>query len=65
MLAWAQSMIWKGLQPVVKLSKTVYEKGVTLSKTLMRNIEDQLERNPLLPKWDILIRPANPVNSFP
>lgn len=65
MLAWAQSMTWKGLQPVVKLSKTVYEKGVTLSKTLMRNIEDQLERNPLLPKWDILIRPANPVNSLP
>jgi len=65
MLAWAQSMTWKGQQPVVKLSKTVYEKGVTLSKTLMRKIEDQLERNPLLPKWDILIRPANSVKSLP
>jgi len=65
MLAWAKSMTWKGLPPVVELSKQVYEKGVTLSKTLMRKIEEQLERNPLLPKWDILIQPANPVNSFP
>jgi len=65
MLAWAKSMTWKGVQPVVELSKMVYEKGVTLSKTLMREIEDQLERNPLLPKWDILILPANSVNSFP
>ncbi len=65
MLAWAKSMTWKGLPPVVKLSKQVYEKGVSLSKTLMHIIEEQPERNPLLPKYDILIRPANPVNSFP
>jgi len=25
----------------------------------MRAIEARLERNPILPKWDILIRPAN------
>ncbi|WP_373425515.1 hypothetical protein [Chroococcidiopsis cubana] len=25
----------------------------------MRSIEQRLERNPLLPKWDILIRPAS------
>jgi hypothetical protein len=24
----------------------------------MREVEARLERNPLLPKWDILIRPA-------
>jgi hypothetical protein len=24
----------------------------------MKDIENRLERNPLLPKWDILIRPA-------
>lgn len=65
MLAWAKSMTWKGVQPVVKLSKQVYEKGVTLSKTLMQEIEAQLERNPALPKWDILIRPACLVSSFP
>ena len=58
MLAWAKSMTWKGIQPVVKLSRTVYQKGVSLSKKAMREIEARLERNPSLPKWDILIRPA-------
>lgn len=58
MLGWAGSMTWKGLHPVVELSRTAYRKGVTLSKRAMREVEARLERNPLLPKWDILIRPA-------
>ena len=58
MLEWAKSMTWKGIQPVVKLSGAVYQKGVSLSKKAMREIEARLERNPFLPKWDILIRPA-------
>lgn len=64
MLAWAKSMTWKGVQPVVTLSKEVYKKGITLSRTRMQNIEQKLERNPLLPKWDILIQPEKLVNSF-
>ena len=59
MLEWAKSMTWKGIQPMVNLSKTVYHKGISLSKSAMRAIEARLERNPILPKWDILIRPAN------
>jgi hypothetical protein len=58
MLAWAKSMTWKGMHPVVTLSKVVYQKGITLSKKLMQEFDGQLERNPLLPKWDILIRPG-------
>jgi Rhodopirellula transposase DDE domain len=58
LLEWAQSMTWKGLKPVVELSRKVYAKGVTLSKTAMQAVEARLERNPLLPKWDILIHPA-------
>ena len=58
MLEWAKSMTWKGIHPVVKLSGAVYQKGVSLSKKAMREIETRLERNPFLPKWDILIRPA-------
>jgi hypothetical protein len=58
MLEWAKSMTWKGLHPVVKLSRRVYRKGISLSKKAMRPIEARLERNPRLPKWDILIRPA-------
>lgn len=56
MLGWAKSMTWKGLHPVVTLTHQIYEKGVSLSKQAMQSIEARLERNPLLPKWDILIR---------
>ncbi len=58
MVRWAQSMTWKGIKPIVILSETVYEKGVSLSKQAMKSIEARLLRNPLLPKWDVLIRPA-------
>ena len=58
LLEWARSMTWKGLHPVVKLSRTIYRKGISLSKKAMRQVEARLERHPLLPKWDILIRPA-------
>ena len=58
MLQWARKMTWKGLHPLVELSRKVYQKGVSLSKAAMRAVEARLERNPLLPKWDILIRPA-------
>jgi hypothetical protein len=57
MLGWAKSMTWKGIHPIVKLSSEVYEKGVSLTKKAMRNIEARLIRNPALPKWDILIEP--------
>jgi hypothetical protein len=59
MLQWAQSMTWKGLHPIVGLNQTVYAKGISLSKTAMREIESRLERHPNLPKWDILIRPTD------
>src|SRR5205807_9584174 len=58
MLEWAKRMTWKGVQPIVKLSREVYAKGVSLSKAAMRAVEARLERNPLLPKWDILIHPV-------
>lgn len=58
LLEWAQSMTWKGLHPIVKVSKKIYKKGISLTTKAMREIEMRLERNPLLPKWDILIRPA-------
>jgi len=58
MLAWASSMTWKGLHPIVKLSKSIYEKGISLAKKAMKAIESRLHRNPDLPKWDILIRPV-------
>ena len=59
MLEWAKSMTWKGLHPIVELSRKVYQKGIALSKKAMQAIESRLERHPELPKWDILIRPAS------
>jgi hypothetical protein len=53
MLEWAKSMTWKGVHPVVELSGTVYQKGITVVKDAMQSVESRLERNPLLPKWDI------------
>ena len=58
MLGWAKTMTWKGLAPVVELTRKSYQKGIRLTKAAMKKIEARLERNPLLPKWDILIRPA-------
>jgi hypothetical protein len=58
MVEWAKSMTWKGIHPMVALSRKVYQKGVTLSKRAMRAVEARLERHPELPYWDILIRPA-------
>jgi hypothetical protein len=60
MLAWAQSMTWKGRSPVVELNHKEYLRGVTLNKKTMCPVECRLERLPELPKWDILIWPAAP-----
>jgi hypothetical protein len=59
MLEWAKSMTWKGMHPIVELSRKVSQKAVTLSKKAMREVEARLERHPELPKWDILIHPAS------
>ncbi len=58
MLGWAEKMTWKGIQPVVELSRKVYEKGISLGKRAMQAVEARLERHPELPKYDILINPA-------
>ncbi|WP_146138381.1 ISAzo13-like element transposase-related protein [Chamaesiphon polymorphus] len=57
MLAWAQSMTGKGVKPIVYLSLVTYTTGISLSKSEMKVVEQYLERNPELPKWDILICP--------
>jgi hypothetical protein len=59
MLEWAKSMTWKGLHPVVELSRQVYNKGIRLGKAAMEAVEARLKRDPKLPKYDILINPAS------
>ncbi|PSB02913.1 hypothetical protein C7B69_26665 [filamentous cyanobacterium Phorm 46] len=45
------------IHPILTLSKTIYQKGISLTKKAMKRVESRLQRNPLLPKWDILIQP--------
>jgi Rhodopirellula transposase DDE domain len=59
MLEWAKQMTWKGLHPVVELSRQVYHKGISLGKAAMEAVEARLQRDPQLPKYDILIEPAS------
>ena len=58
MRGWAKKMPWKGLHPVVALSRKVYDKGISLGKAAMQAVEARLKRDPQLPKYDILINPA-------
>jgi transposase len=43
-LQFAQTMTWKGNNPVVKLMNQTYEKGVSLTKKAMDEIETQIKR---------------------
>jgi transposase len=56
-LNWAGSMTWKGMKPVVHLLEKVYQKGVNVSKDLMKHIEQRLKRSTSLPTWDVMIEP--------
>lgn len=57
MLRWAGSMTWNGLHPLIKTTQKAYQKGIALGKAAMRSVEQYIQRNPLLPKWDLLICP--------
>lgn len=61
-LAYAKTMTWKGLQPVVELVTTTYKTGVKLTKEAMNQVEKQLRRQPGLEKWFVDIYP--PLNAW-
>jgi hypothetical protein len=42
MLEWAKSMTWKGIHPIVELSRQAYKKGISLSKEAMQAVEARL-----------------------
>jgi hypothetical protein len=56
-LAWAKTMTWRGVAPIVHLLDHAYETGVTLTKSAFRPIADRLERSEMLPKWSLMIHP--------
>ena len=56
-LAYARTMTWKGMQPVVELVTTTYKTGVKLTKQAMNQVENQIQRQPGLEKWFVDIYP--------
>ena len=56
-IAWAKTMTWKGISPIVRILDKAFETGATVAKKAFRVFQDRLERNPLLPKWDVVINP--------
>jgi hypothetical protein len=57
-LAWAGTMTWRGVAPIVRLLDRAYETGVRLTRSAFRPIADRLERSLTLPKWSLVIQPA-------
>jgi transposase len=62
-LNFARTLSRKGQHPVVQLVDKIYEKGVRLSQTAMKALEERLERLPELGKWFVTIRPLSPPSS--
>jgi len=56
-LGFAATMTWKGRRPQVAVVTTTYERGVTLTKEAMTDVETRLSRHATLGKWFIDIHP--------
>ena len=54
-LHFAETLTFKGKQPVVKLIEKVYQTGVELSQKAIAELEQQINRLPNLPKWFVEI----------
>lgn len=60
-LEWTKTMVWKCMNPIVKLLDQPYQKGVRLSKQELAEIQPHIIRHAELKKWDVTIVPE-PVN---
>jgi hypothetical protein len=53
----AGNFFWKGLRTVTRLLGTKYEKGVKVCGNEKTDLEQRLQRSPVLHWWDIAIYP--------
>ncbi|OWK38653.1 ISAzo13-like element transposase-related protein [Fimbriiglobus ruber] len=60
-LANARRMTWDGQSPTVGHVDREYPTGVRVTKAEMKPVEARLERSKTLPKYDITIRPRQPI----
>jgi Rhodopirellula transposase DDE domain len=56
-VAWAKTMTWRGVRPIVHRLDQVYNTGVTITKAAFRPIAARLQRSTTLPKWSVTIQP--------
>jgi transposase len=56
-LLWAGTMTWRKIRPLIRESKTTYERGIRLTKATFRPIAERLIRSQTLPKWSLVIKP--------
>ncbi|MBC7965546.1 MAG: hypothetical protein H7Z17_06410 [Fuerstia sp.] len=56
-VAWAKTMTWRGVRPILHWLDRVYDTGVTITKAAFRPIAARLQRSPTLPKWSLTIQP--------
>ncbi len=54
---WARTMTWNGTRPVVRLIEKTYDTGVRIANAAFQAVESRLQRDPILPKYEILIQP--------
>lgn len=52
------NVTWKSINLTATLLDKVYQKGITFSDEVMEIKEQFIQRNELLPKWDIFIKPS-------
>ena len=51
----AEKVVWKGMNPIVHFLDRTYKKGVKVNAEEFKELQKFIKRNPLLPKWDVLI----------
>ena len=57
-LNFMKNLTWKGVKSVTKLKEVKYEKGLTINKKKMKNLEDKnIARTEGIKKWSVLITP--------
>ena len=56
-LAWAGTMTWRGIAPIVRLLEGTYDRGVKLTKQEFRTYAERLKRSATLSKWSLTISP--------
>lgn len=57
-LDYIETLRWRRVKPVVTAWTRTYQTGVTLSKAAMREVEQHLDRDPVLGKWFLSIAPT-------